>query len=657
MGTELDTETLTALCDVFVPAVRPPAQAPREQQAFFALTASEAGTAQGVCELLPTLLDDDDLDDLATLLGVLRGARIGTLPQPVALALLRTLASLDDDAGDALQDLRQLTMAVHYGGVGPDGTNPTWSQLDYPGPAEVELPDEPRLPTVVPAADAIDDGTWRLSADAVVIGSGAGGGVIAARLAAGGLDVLVLEAGADQQEEDFPTSELGALSQLYWRHGLVTTEDRNVTLLAGHTLGGGTTVNWSNWVRPPDHVRDEWADHGLDGIDGPDFDDDLDAVTERVGATDVRTRANGTNQRLLEGAKAVGWDVHMATRNVDPDTEDDRATGLTGYGDRTGAKQGTLRTFLRDAVADGARVVTSCEVQRIVTSDGRASGVVAWRTDEQGGRLRVEVDAPTVVVAAGALETPAVLLRSAIGGPAVGRHLRLHPVPVIIGMYDEPQHGYEGAPQSVVVDEKSDAWDGYGYLIEAAHWHPALFAAGIDWPDPRDAKVLMSRFGRMAPFIAVTRERGAGSVTVDDDGRSVVHHPLDDPLDQVVMQQGVRDLIDLHVAAGARAIIDLAAGRRLWRRGTPVQAFTDACAAVPMGATPDRPVFSAHQMGTARMGADRDSSVADPDGQLHDTPGVWIGDTSAFPSAVGSNPMFTTMALAHRTASRILASQ
>ncbi len=648
---ERDAATLTALCDVFVPAVRPPAGADATARAFFALTASAAGTGERVRALLPELLGEQELEDLSTLLRVLRAAGIGVLPWWASQAVLRGLAAADDEAATALTDLRQLTMVLHYGGIDQTGANAVWEQLGYPGPPTTPVRPSPALPITRPGDDVE---AWTLQADAVVVGSGAGGGVVAARLAAAGRDVVVLEAGGAHGEEDFPGDEVSALRRLYWRGGLTQTEDRNVTILAGGTLGGGTTVNWSNCVPPPDHVRAQWADEfGLDGLDGEEFDGHLSAVMQRIGASDAHTVVNGPNQRLLEGAKALGWDVTTTSRNVDGDLEDQRTTGHTGFGDRSGAKQGSLRTWLPDAVGDGARIVTDCTVSRVVVDDdGRATGVVGWWDDGER-RVRVVVEATTVVLAAGALETPAILLRSGIGGPAVGRHLRLHPVPIVTAMYDEPQEGWSGPPQGVVVDERSDAFDGHGYLLESSHWHPGLTAGAIGWPDARDHKLIMGRAARMAPFLAVTRERGGGSVTLDEQGQGLVHYPLDDEFDREVLRNGLRDMVRLHVAAGARVIVDLAPGRLVWRRGDDVDEFAERVAAVPLGVE-GRPMFSAHQMGTARMGSDPRTSVADPDGQLHDAPGVWIGDASAFPTAVGSNPMVTIMALADRTASRIL---
>ena len=647
---ERDAATLAALCDVFVPAVRPPRAADATARNFFALTASGAGTAERLRRLLPELLDEEELDDLSMLLRILRLAGIEVLPQRAAQGLLRALSFADDDAEEALTDLRQLTMVLHYGGVDRTGTNPTWDQLGYPGPPQQPVRPSDPLPIVGPDEDADD---LVLEADAVVVGSGAGGGVVAARLAAAGRDVVVVEAGGANTEGDFPGDEVGALRRLYWRGGLTQTEDRNVTILAGGTLGGGTTVNWSNCVQPPPHVRAQWADEfGLDGLDGDEFDGHLRAVMDRIGATDEHTTLNGPNQRLLEGAKALGWDASTTTRNVDGDLEDPVTTGHTGFGDRSGAKQGSLRTWLPDAVADGARILADTTVERVLTEDGRAAGVIGWY-DDGARRVRVTVHAATVVLAAGALETPAVLLRSGIGGPAVGRNLRLHPVPIVTALYDEPQEGWSGPPQSIVVDERSDVHDGHGYLLESSHWHPGLTAGAIGWRDARDHKLIMGRAGHMAPFLAVTRERGSGSVTLDENGEGLVHYPLDDEFDREVLQAGLRDMVRLHAAAGARAIIDLAPGRLLWRRGDDVEAFAEEVAAAPMGAE-GRVMFSAHQMGSARMGGDPRTSVADPRGQLHDVPGVWIGDASAFPTAVGSNPMVTVMALAHRTSDNIL---
>jgi choline dehydrogenase-like flavoprotein len=261
-----------------------------------------------------------------------------------------------------------------------------------------------------------------------------------------------------------------------------------------------------------------------------------------------------------------------------------------------------------------------------------------------------------VVAAAGALETPALLLRSAIGGPAVGRHLHLHPVVALMGLYAEDQQAWWGPPQSVIVDAFADLADGYGFLLECAHYGPGLSAASLPWRSGRDHKLLTGKLANAATTIGLVRDRGSGTVTIDAWGRSVVRYPLADALDDAHLRRALHAMAQTHAAAGARALIDLEPARSLWTRGKDLDTWVAGIARRRMGAG-GRTLFSAHQMGSARMGGNPLTSVADPEGQLHDTPGVWIGDTSAFPTAVGSNPMLTCMALAHRTSRAILATR
>lgn len=644
--------TLGTLCDTFVPPVRPPSVEAADPTGFWARRASDLDIAPRVAAYLEQIAPAEDLAGMLKLLDVLRLAGIERLPQPLREGLLHGLARVDADAAEGIEAYRALTMLEYYGGSA-DGHNPNWEQLGYPGPPAVDPSPERAFDPLRPTAA---EDRLELGADVVVIGSGSGGGVIAGVLAQGGLDVVVVEAGPAAEETDFPRDEATALRRLYWRGGLGSTEDGNVTIVAGATLGGGSTINWMNCVRPPDHVREQWArDHGLHGLDGSDFDAHLTAVLARIGATAERTELNGPNQRLREGADAHGWSWTTALRNSGAADYDPATAGHVGFGDRTGNKQGTLRTYLRDAVGSGARVITDCTVDHVLTAAGRAAGVVGTLTTPEGRSVPVEVRASHVVVAAGALETPAVLLRSGLGGPAVGRHLRLHPVPNIAGFYPEPQEAWWGPPQACIVDEFAATFDGYGYLVETPHLHVGLSAAAIPWTSGRDHKLIMGRGSNLSSFLAVVLERGSGSVTIDGAGVARVHYPLDDPFDHDVIRHAVRTMIALHASAGADAIIDLIPGRPLWRRGQDPTTFAEQVASAPLGAD-GRGLFSAHQMGTARMGNDPGTSVADPDGQLHDTPGVWIGDTSAFPTAVGSNPMVTCMALAHRTATALLAS-
>ena len=153
------------------------------------------------------------------------------------------------------------------------------------------------LATITPNGD--------VDCDVVVVGSGAGGGLIAGVLAEAGHDVVVLEAGGSHNEADFAGLELPAFQQMFWRGGPTPTADFNVNLLAASTLGGGPTVNWSNCLRTPDWVREQWArESGLEGVDGADFDRHLDAVWRRLGVNDRCSDLNGPHERMRDGAAA-----------------------------------------------------------------------------------------------------------------------------------------------------------------------------------------------------------------------------------------------------------------------------------------------------------------------------------------------------------------
>src|SRR5262249_44376489 len=208
-----------------------------------------------------------------------------------------------------------------------------------------------------------------------------------------------------------------------------------------------------------------------------------------------------------------------------------------------------------------------------------------------------------------------------------------------------------GAPQAALCHHYDNPGDGYGFMIEGSHYSPGLIGSSI-WPGGEAHKELMTQFRYGAAFISLTRDHGHGQITIDEAGESVVTYPLDDPLDHENLRRGIDVQMRLHEAAGASEIYPIVPGVAPWRRGEDVDAYIAMLQEIPLRAGGWR-LFAAHQMGWCRMGTDPATSVANPWGELHDTPGVWIGDASAFPTTSGVNPMVTIMALAHRTAQAI----
>ena len=644
---DLRRAVLRAICDTACPSL---AREP-DPDGFWARSGTDVGADEALAATIDAMPPESrdglwQLCDGLVQMGFLHASRRSREQ------LLRNLSALGPAAAAGGAALTGLALFFAYGLPDPaTGQNPFWATFGYPGPSGLPQPREREWAPLVPAGDELT-----LEADAVVVGSGAGGGVIAAGLARSGLKVIVLEAGGLFDESDFNQYELWAYQNMYWRGGPQPTADMNVSLYAGATYGGGTTINWTNCLRTKPWVREGWErEHGLTGLAGPEFDRHLDAVWERLAVNDRCSDLNGTQESMRRGADALGWSFKSVTRNIDESLYSPETAGYIGFGDQTGAKLSTAKTFLPDAIAGGAEVMVRTTAERVLVEGGRAAGVEAAYADPDGGHAaRVVVRAPRVVVACGALESPALLLRSGIGGPAVGHNLRLHPCTAVLASYAEDQRAWWGAPHAGLVDEFADAEDGYGFLIEATQYAPGTGAAALPFAGGESHKRLLSQFRTGATFIGLVRDHGGGRVTIDEAGQAVPFYSLDDPLDVRNTHRALDAQVRLHVAAGARELSALAAGLPQWRVGDDVDAYVERLRRVRLGAGGFR-LFAAHQMGTCRMGTDPETSVANPDGELHDTQGVWIGDTSAFPTASGTNPMITVMALAHRTAEAIAA--
>jgi len=552
-------------------------------------------------------------------------------------ARTKVLLELGARGGETRQLLRELkggVMGLFY--ALPD--NPSWPDLGYPGPV-TEPPPAPKTIGV----ESITGPQATLSADVCIVGSGAGGSVIAAELQRAGRSVVVLERAEYRNEADFKQLELVGAQELFLRGGLFFSETGSMGLLAGATLGGGTVINSMVCLRPPARIRADWAAAGLDGLDTADFDNHLDEVSRRISVNTEATKPNRVNEMMLEALELQGLPGEILARNASLD-DNPRYCGYCNAGCQQGCKQSTLKTYLQDAADAGARFVVGCAVERVLVRDGRAAGVVATV-----GETELTVEAPTVVVAAGGLESPALLLRSGIGGPAVGRFLRLHPTYFVTGLYDEDVLSWNGQFQATVSYAFAEAVEGSGFLVESVNLSLPFWASSMAFTGGAAHKERMLTLRRAATWHAVSHDTGSGAVVLDAAGGPVVRWGLDDPIDRAVAARGHVELARLHRARGAEEIFTFHWDDPAWRRGQDFDAYLARLESAPYEGL----AYSAHQMGSCRLGSDPGTSVADPWGELHDVPGVWIGDASALPTAPGVNPMLTIMALARRTAHAI----
>src|SRR3954449_8674157 len=342
---EAQRETLRAFCDTIVPSI----QRSHDPDGFWTRKATDLAIDQGVEQVISTLPPELQ-GGLAQLLDALAEQQLALLSQPSREQLLANVTMANADAAQGVAALTAMTLFLYYGAPDPQtGQNPNWKTLGYPGPAIPPVQAEKAITPVTPDGDEVE-----LEADVVVVGSGAGGGVIAGTLAQQGLKVVVLEAAGYFNASDFKQLELAAYQEMYWRGGPTPSADGNFSLQAGTTLGGGTTINWTNCLRTFPWVREEWArEFGLEGVDGPEYDAHLDAVLERIHANEDCSDLNGPQQRMKEGCEALGWHFKTIVRNADRDRYSPEQAAYMGFGDQSGAKMSGDRTFLLDAFERG----------------------------------------------------------------------------------------------------------------------------------------------------------------------------------------------------------------------------------------------------------------------------------------------------------------
>jgi len=535
--------------------------------------------------------------------------------------------------GGALTSLAGLALYSHEG--------PVWKRLGYPGPLG-HAPAEAK--TLEPLEIDSDE---RLSCDVVVVGSGAGGACVAAGLAQAGLDVIVVEKGAYRNESDFHHKEGPSMREMYLYGATLTTTDLGVLILAGSTLGGGTVINYSTSFKTPPHVLAQWSDiSGIDAFASGEFEEHLDAAAERTGVNTDSSAAGKRDEVVEAGLKQLGWHVDMMPRAVRGCTQDEQC-GYCGFGCRIGAKQSTMRAYLQDAFDAGARLIVGADVDRVTITDGRATGVVG-----SVGHHRLTIDARAVISACGAIETPALLLRSKLGGQ-VGHNLHLHPGTAAWGIFDEDIRIWEGTLQARYSNEFCH-WDGgWGPMLETVPVHPGSWSMALSWRSAENHRTLMKHYSNVGFCAVLPRDTTSGRVKVGRDGRPRIAYRLAAD-DERRIAEGVARAARVVEAAGARKVYSLHKQGPSYVPGVPgaYENWVQETKKLGYGGGAAT-LASYHQMGSCRMGTDPSISAIDADNQSHEVRNLFVVDASAFPTASGVNPMLSIYGIARRAAVRI----
>lgn len=472
--------------------------------------------------------------------------------------------------------------------------------------------------------------------DVVIVGSGAGGATAAATLAEAGVDVIVLEAGGHYTRDNYPSDPMEAVTTLYREAGLTVAEGRPpVPVPVGRAIGGTTVINSGTCFRAPEPVLGNWRDEFGIGW-ATDLDGEFSEAEDFLRVTPLDPERMGRNGQLaMEGARALGASGGPISRNAGNCVQ----CSSCPFGCAIDAKRGMHVSYLPRAVAAGARVRQRVEVQRILVEDGRAVGVacVASPAGERNGRRRsYTVRARAVVVAGGALGTPELLLRSGLGGDQVGRNLHLHPAAWIGARYPEEVRGWDGVMQSYYVDQ----WEPQSLLLEAT-FTPLPFGGAWLLGTGRKHQEAMLGFSHIGSIGVHLSDRSAGRIGLSSDGSLRASYKLTDE-DARRLGFGIARAAEIHFAAGATEVYP-----NIGRVGAlKFDRLEDFEASVIKPSELRLEAF--HPMGTARISADPANGVCSPEGAVNGVDGLYVADSSLFPTSVGVNPMMTIIAFSKR---------
>lgn len=492
--------------------------------------------------------------------------------------------------------------------------------------------------------------------DVCIIGSGAGGAVLAAGLAARGVDVVMLEEGGYFTRSDFKLEEAHAYPTLYQEQGGRATADLSISILQGRSVGGSTTVNWTTCFRTPGRILEIWRSRfGLGALTDDALAPHFEAVEQRLNIHRwPEELVNANNGVLLRGGRKLGWDVETTRRNVKGCAN----SGYCGMGCPVDGKQAMGVTYIEDALNNGMTLYADVRAERIVMAGDRATAVEATALHRETGcasPVKLRIRPKVVVSSAGAINGPALLLRSGLDpNGLVGYRTYLHPVIGVMGIYDEEIRGFYGAPQSATSHRFIERGaDKVGFFLEAAPVHPMLSATAFTGFGAQ-MQGFMRRLSHVSALLALHADGvlpgdHGGRVSLRRDGRVRVDYPIGPQLAEA-FRASHEALGRVHLAAGALQALTL--------HGEPVSIRSDAdLAALDQRAygAHEHSIFTAHQMGGLPMGANKADSVVDPEHRVRGTRNLFVVDGSVLPTSLGVNPSLTIYGLAHRATAFVTA--
>jgi choline dehydrogenase-like flavoprotein len=482
------------------------------------------------------------------------------------------------------------------------------------------------------------------SVDVVIVGSGAGGAVLARELAREGRSVLVVEEGGHYSPAEYgamtPTNSfrrLGRESGMSVAVGLGDTP--LISLLAGKCVGGSSVLTGGVCFRIPNEVLHGWStDLGLTGMTPEALDPFFSEVehTCSVEEVPVHMRSRAT-ELFVEGADKLGIPMKSMRRN----TKGCRGAARCNFGCPHGAKMSVDVSFLPDAVAHGATVVSDALVERIDISGGRARGVRGRFLDGVTGepRVRFEIRAKLVVVACGSMHTPILLRKSGLDSKHIGRHLTLHPCVRIGALFDEQVDGWDGALQSVYTDHFIDE----GLWFNGVYTPVNILAAAFPGVG-REHRRLVKQMPNLAFFGGMVHDDGGGQVRRWFSREPLITYSMV-KRDKARLLKAIHILAQMAFAAGAREVLAPIFGMPTVKKLSDLDfLLEDKIAANKIES------MSFHPLGTAKMATSPDAGVVKPTGETWAVENLFVCDGSVLPTSIGVNSQLPIMTVAMKLA-------
>lgn len=499
---------------------------------------------------------------------------------------------------------------------------------------------------VVQASD-IKDKQLNLDADVVIVGSGAGGAVTGYELARRGKKVVILEAGAYVPSHRFTEEFARSLEMLYQDHGGQANKSGDLLVLQGACVGGSTVVNGCVCFRTPDFILENWQkDFGLKELTSEAMAPYFERVEKNLGIHANQEYEIAEHGHLIRaGAHKLGWSVKPLKRNT-------RQCALTGHclsGCKTERKQSMLVSYLPWAAHHGARIHSDTRVTEVLTDNGRASGVRAEVVGHDGVKVAdMTVKAPRVIVAAGAVQSPLLLLKSGIANSSgqVGKNFACHPSLYVTARYPKPVYPWRGATLGVYIDEFLRPEKG-AFIIEDGGAGPVEMEMAAEPGTGKPFMNYMHDAKYLAGLVTLIHDHNVGTIRWDDQ-RKVIDYQLAD-VDFPSMQRALKAAARLHLASGAQTVYVPTSEPLEIRSEADVDRVVDGLKNGPQHLR----MVSYHPQGSCRMGADPAASVVDVNGESHDVKGLYVADASLLPTSIVVNPQVTVYALATRIAEHI----